>query len=66
MLRSAGPVVSVSCWCCVQLSRVTVQSKTPVWQDAELPLTRLKNELVGEVLIFKVVPLYICYWRPVL
>ena len=32
---------------------MTVQSKTPLWTDADLPQTRLKDELRGEVLIFK-------------
>lgn len=30
-----------------------VQSKTPLWQNADLRLTRVKDELRGEVLIFK-------------
>ncbi len=31
-----------------------VQSKTPLWQTADLRLTRIKDDLRGEVLIFKV------------
>ncbi len=30
-----------------------VQSKTPLWQTADLRLTRVKDDLRGEVLIFK-------------
>jgi hypothetical protein len=37
-----------------QLSRILVQSKTPLWQNGDLRLTRIKDELRGEILIFKV------------
>lgn len=35
------------------MSRIQIQSKSPLWQNAQLPLTRIKDELRGEVLIFK-------------
>ena len=35
------------------MSRIVIQSKTPLWQLAELSMTRVKDELRGEVLIFK-------------
>jgi len=37
----------------LQLSNVTILSKTPTWQDGKLPQTRVKNKLIGQVLIFK-------------
>ncbi len=37
----------------IQLSRMIIQSKTPLWQTADLRLTRVKDELRGEVMIFK-------------
>lgn len=37
----------------LQLANITVQSKTPKWQNGDLFMTRLKNDLVGEVMNFK-------------
>ncbi|ELU09962.1 hypothetical protein CAPTEDRAFT_105822 [Capitella teleta] len=37
----------------IQLSRILVQSKTPLWQNGDLRLTRIKDDLRGEILIFK-------------
>ena len=36
-----------------QMSRIVVESKSPSWQKASLPHTRLKDLERGEVLIFK-------------
>jgi len=36
-----------------QMSRIVVESATPTWQRASLPMTRLKELDRGEVLIFK-------------
>lgn len=36
-----------------QMSRVTVESRTPIWQVGSLDRTRIKNDLRGEVIIFK-------------
>ena len=35
------------------MSRVTVESRTPTWQVGSLDRTRIKNDLRGEVIIFK-------------
>ena len=35
------------------MSRILIQSKTPHWENGTLNLTRIKNELIGEVMIFK-------------
>ena len=35
------------------MSRIVVQSKNPLWQLAELSMTRIKDEIMGEVLLFK-------------
>ena len=35
------------------MSRIVVESATPAWQRASLPMTRLKELDRGEVLIFK-------------
>jgi len=37
----------------IQLSRILIQSRTPVWQAGSLKMTRLKDDLRGEVMIFK-------------
>jgi len=37
----------------IQLSRILIQSRTPVWQTGSLKMTRLKDDLRGEVMIFK-------------
>ena len=39
--------------CSSQISRIIIQSKTPLWQTGDLRLTRIKDELRGEILIFK-------------
>lgn len=35
------------------MSRILVQSRTPCWQSGSLKQTRLKDELSGDVMIFK-------------
>ena len=36
-----------------QISRIIVSSKTPLWQTGDLRLTRIKDDLRGEILTFK-------------
>ncbi|CAO1340850.1 unnamed protein product [Diamesa hyperborea] len=37
----------------VQMSRIRVESRTPKWGPAELRFTRLKDQVKGQILIFK-------------